>query len=275
MYGEYERSDKYDLYSTRRYDRHHAPYFPDDSVKADDASNKGVNTFLLVLVGLFFVLPILIGLLLPVIGRLLLSALSLLIVKLGTTSVAVLGAASVLPVGFIFFTLRRRYRPLYGGIEIVFGIALAYYTISKIVGDTATLLTLPPSQLIAPVVALMSSLYITVRGLDNIEQHARKIGLTRKLFKAVEAGNEDDVRRLLEAGANPNACKSKVTAVALAAKKGHAGIVKRLLSHGALVYRNKFGYETAYRFTFEKDLLDPETIQLIREAAKREMEKLF
>lgn len=208
-----------------------------DAVKDKRDSRAFTITFFGVILALL-VLMMLVGLLISYIGPPIESylryVLSFMSAKVLTMSIAVLGAVVVPTAGYLLYLLRQRTRSLYGAMEIASGVFLAYYTIQKTIGDTVSLTTLSSSQMIVTLTALLSSVYIAVRGLDNIGQARQNTLRVKRLISAVEAGDDEAVRWLINSGVSPDVQnKSGDTPLIIALRKELTSIVQYLLTRSA------------------------------------------
>lgn len=231
----------------------------------DDATlEKEAKKLLFFFFGLIItslILAALVGLLLSYIGPpirgYLQSLLSFMSAKVLSTSLAVLGALLVPTAGYLLYALRKRAKSLYGAIEIVFGVLLAYYTIRSTIGDAVTLATVSSSQMVVTFTALLSSVYIVVRGLDNISQVRQKRLEAKRLINAVESGDEETTRWLIQSGVSPDvADKAGDTPLMLAIRKEHIAIIEYLLTRRTDVHkmnkREEFASDLVERTTNEE-----------------------
>jgi hypothetical protein len=84
----------------------------------------------------------------------------------------------VLVLGSVLYVFRYLYRMWYGILEIISALVLAWYTIARTIKPGATIADL---DIFAAVLALSSSIYIVVRGLDNIgEKNLKKLLIKAK-----------------------------------------------------------------------------------------------
>jgi Ankyrin repeats (3 copies) len=157
-----------------------------------------------------------------------------LISTFGVINVAIAFGTIALPVGYIFFKIRENKRILYGYLEIGFGVFSTIITVGEKNGD-APLRDIGNANL-ATYIALFASIYIIVRGFDNLQQGKKQIKEYNRLLESSEKNELDTVKYLLESGVDVN-CKTRegFTPLILAVQKGNLEIAKILIIKGANV----------------------------------------
>jgi len=134
-----------------------------------------------------------------------------------------------LPLGYIFFKIREKKRILYGYLEIGFGVFSAVFT----VGDKNPGTSLGNANLVTYVV-LFTSIYIIVRGFDNLQQGRKQTRECNRLLDSSEQNQIETVKYLIESGIDVNFKSSEgVTPLMLAVENGNIEIAQFLLNKEA------------------------------------------
>lgn len=151
---------------------------------------------------------------------------------IGSVQAAIAFGIMALPLGYAFFKIREKRRLLYGYLEIGFGIFSAIFTVGD-KNNWEPLGNVGNTNLITFGV-FFASIYIIVRGFDNLQQGKKQIAEYLRLLNSSEQNQIETVKYLLESGIDVNHQSSEgITALMLAVNKGNIEIVRLLLEKGA------------------------------------------
>ena len=95
---------------------------------------------------------------------------------ISNTNAVVVGISGIFLTGLVLYKFRRNYRVYYGLFEVISALALGGFTIARAVNYTSVsfieFIYAPDS--LGTLLGLSSSIYIVVRGMDNISEARKK-----------------------------------------------------------------------------------------------------
>lgn len=90
--------------------------------------------------------------------------------SIGEKNAVVVGTSLIFIIGCILYTLRKKLLIYYGYLEIVVALLIGGFTISKVAPESTFANFLESNNALPTLIGLISSAYIVVRGLDNINK---------------------------------------------------------------------------------------------------------
>jgi hypothetical protein len=99
--------------------------------------------------------------------------------------VVVFGAVRILPIGTYLFNLRKSHQGFYGMVELAAGVLLGSYALWNS-HHKKDKFTVAQSLDLATFTAMLSGVYVVVRGLDNIDKAKKERSAVREKERAEE-----------------------------------------------------------------------------------------
>lgn len=112
---------------------------------------------------------------------------------IGNTNAVIVGISGIFLSGLVLYIFRGKYRACYGLFEVISALALGGFTIARAVNYTSLsfieFIYSPDS--LATLLGLSSSIYIVVRGMDNISEARKKAEINKNKSDDLHKGTDE------------------------------------------------------------------------------------